>query len=120
MKSLNDIMFRFIWNRKVEKIKRCTLTENYANGGIQMTDIHHQVLSFRLKWLGRFLNDKIETWEKMCSYWFDLLGGISFLLNCNFSTKTLNIVSERKIPTFYKEILEAWELFRTITTVKDV
>lgn len=120
MKSLNTIVFRFIWNKKVEKIKRCTLTESYKNGGIRMTDIHNQMLSFRLKWLGRFLNDNKETWKKMFSYWFDLLGGTTFLLNCNFSFNTLNIVNERKIPTFYKEILEAWELIRTFTTVKDV
>ena len=29
-----------------------------------MTDIHNQMLSFRLKWLGRFLNDNKETWKK--------------------------------------------------------
>ena len=85
-----------------------------------MVDIHKQLLSFRLKWLGRFLNENREQWKKMCSYWFDLLGGIKLLLNCNYNIVTLRIVNEKKIPIFYKEILQAWEFIRTHTTMKHV
>ena len=119
-KVLDKIIFEFIWSKKVEKIKRCILTENYEKGGIRMVDIQNQMLSFRLKWLSRFLNESKETWKKMCSYWFDLIGGIVLLLNCNYSVSTFDAIDEKKIPTFYKEILYAWEMIRTHTTVQEV
>ena len=115
LKILNNIVFKFIWNKNVEKIKRNTLTKDYKNGGMRMIDIQKQMFSFRLKWLGRLLNyaeENNETWKRMSFYWFDLLGGIKLMLNCNYSMCTLQIVKEKNIPTFYNEILQAWELIR--------
>ena len=54
-------------------------------------------------------------------YWFNLLGGINLLLNCSYNITTLNdILVQNKIPSFYVEILKAWEIIRYCTTVKDV
>ena len=121
LKTTESIVFKFIWNGKIEKIKRVTLTEDYNKGGIKMLDIQRQLFSFRLKWLSRFFNESNATWRTMFSYWFNLIGGINLLLNCSYGVNTLsNIVLEKKIPSFYKEILEAWEIIRHRSTVKDV
>ena len=82
-----------------------------------MLDIQKQLFSFRLKWLGRFFNDTTEMWKIMCSYWFDLIGGINLLLNCNYNISTID---NKNIPIFYKEILQAWEKIRYCTTLKDI
>ena len=56
----------------------------------------------------------------MCSYWFDLLGGINLLLNCNYNISTIDDINGKNIPIFYKEILQAWEKIRYCTTLKDI
>ena len=117
LKILESKIFKFIWKRKIEKIRRCSLTEDFSKGGIKMLDIQKQLFSFRLKWLGRFFNDTTEMWKIMCSYWFDLLGGINLLLNCNYNISTID---NKNIPIFYKEILQAWEKIRYCTTLKDI
>ena len=119
LKILENKIFKFIWNGKNEKIKRSFITENFSKGGINMLDIHKQLLSFRLKWLSRFFNDTTGMWKTMCSYWFDLLGGIILLLNCNYDSIAIDKV-DRKILKFYKEILQAWEQIRHCTTVKPI
>ena len=119
-KTIENLIYKFIWKKKNEKIKRSVLTENYEKGGIKMIDIDNQLLSFRLKWLGRFLNGNLEMWKIMFSYWFDKLGGITLLLNCNFDISTLKILDDKRIPVFYKEILRAWESVRASSTVKDI
>ena len=41
------------------------------------------------------------------------------LLNCNYDSIAIDKV-DTKIPTFYKEILQAWEQIRYCTTVKPI
>ena len=49
--------------------------------------------------------------EKLFSYWFNLLGGINLLLNYSYNIITLNdILVQKKIPSFYVEILKVWEM----------
>ena len=99
LKILESKIFKFIWKRKIEKIRRCSLTEDFSKGGIKMLDIQKQLFSFRLKWLGRFFKDTTEMWKITCSYWFDLLGGINLLLNCYRHGKKLDTVPHFKILT---------------------
>ena len=121
LKLIEGIIFKFIWSGKTEKIKRVSLMEDYSKGGIKILDIQRQLFSFRLKWLGRFFNESNGAWKTFFSYWFNLLGSIKLLLNCSYNITTLNdILVQKKIPSFYVEILKAWEMIRYCTTVKDV
>ena len=118
LNKLNMMTYQFIWGSKIEKVKRCTLTEDYDQGGIKMIDIQKQLLSFRLKWLGRLVNENKGTWKNMANYWFDQLGGIKLLLNCDYNKDILMILNEKNIPTFYGEVLNAWMIIRSHANVK--
>ena len=39
IKQINGLFFDFLWNNKGDKIKRSTIIQNYANGGLRMIDI---------------------------------------------------------------------------------
>ena len=110
--ELNKMIFQFIWGSKIEKVKRSTLTEDYINGGIKMIDIQKQMFSFRLKWLGRLLNESQGMWKEMANFWYNKLGGIALLLNCNYNDDISHFVNEKKIPSFYGEVLCAWRIVR--------
>ena len=113
LNKLNRLIYQFIWGSKIEKVKRCTLTKDYVDGGIKMIDIKKQMFSFRLKWLGQLLNENKGMWKEMAHFWFNKLGGINLLLHCDYNEEILKIVNEKKIPVFYGEVLYAWMLIRS-------
>ena len=84
------------------------MTKQFEKGGVNMIDLHTQISSFRLRWLGRTFGGTKGMWSKMCFYWFNRLGGLKLLLNSNFDTWNLKSICMNKLPTFYIEILEAW------------
>ena len=47
IKTLNKMLFQFIWQTKPEKIKRELLLQDYTNGGIKMPDIQHVITSLK-------------------------------------------------------------------------
>ena len=118
LNKLNRMVYHFIWGSKAEKVKRSTLIKDYVDGGIKMIDIEKQMLSFRLKWLGRLLNDSKGIWKEMAHSWFKQLGGIKLLLNCNYNDEILLSINEKKIPIFYGEILYAWMSVRSHANTK--
>ena len=113
LKKLNRIIFNFILGSNTEKVKRAVLTDNYLHGGINITDIKNQMFSFRLKWLGQFFYENSSLCREMGNFWFDQLGGLKLLLNCNYDKEILKIVKDKNIPKFYGEVLYAWLLIRS-------
>ena len=76
-------------------------------------------MSFRLRWLGRLINDTDGSWKKVGQYWFNKLGGLKLLLNCNFDVGNFKFFSD-KLPLFYIEILKAWYFLRQKENINDV
>ena len=118
LKTLNRMIYQFIWGSKTERVKRSILTEDYVNGGIKMFDVEKKMLSYRLKWLGRLLNNSEGIWKDMAHFWFQQLGGIKLLLNCHYNDGILSSINEKKIPIFYGEILYAWMGIRSHANTK--
>ena len=57
MKKLEKIIYAYLWNSKVNKVKKETIVKDYDRGGIKMIDLEKLIQSFRLKWLGRILDE---------------------------------------------------------------
>ena len=110
--KLNKIIFGFLWNTKTEKVKRNVVIRNYECGGLKMVDIRRVIHCFRLKWLGLISNESVGAWKTICKLWFRSLGGMDLLLNCNYDNKVIRKEFEKKIPSFYVELLQAWLALR--------
>ena len=41
-------------------------------------------------------------------FWFDQIGGFTFVLNLNCKASDVEQITKNKIPKFYKEVLESW------------
>ena len=76
-----------------------------------MMNVETQIMSFRLSWLGRISDESDNMWKKMANFWFDQIGGLPLVLNCDYDEKIL-YYCKSKIPTFYCEILLAWYMCR--------
>ena len=60
------------------------------------------VKALRLSWISRFLLGSDESWKAIPKSYFTKLGGLPFILKCNYNTKKLS----EKLPTFYRELLD--------------
>ena len=56
LSSLNNCFFEFIWNSKIDKVKRQTVTQDYLKGGLKMVDVKHFILSLKCTWIKRLTN----------------------------------------------------------------
>ena len=53
MSRLKTILFQFIWNGKVDRIKRSSLCKPYADGGMAMVDIGAYDAALKATWVRR-------------------------------------------------------------------
>ena len=60
VKSLNSLIFRFLWNSNWERIKRKTLIGPKMKGGIEMVDVESTNISKKLKWLYHLIDESKE------------------------------------------------------------
>ena len=94
--------FRFLWRNKKDKIKRSGLYQDPDTGGIRMPDINIMFKALKLAWIPRLMNSVKRNWCTIPNYFFKKMGGLNFLLKCNYDTKYLN-----DLPIFYKTIKAA-------------
>ena len=103
-------LFSFLWNKKKDKIKREGLYQDYDKGGICMTDVGLMLKAMRLAWIPRLLKHANFNWNSVPDFFLRRLGGLNFLLRCNYDVTFLN----SKLPTFYKDMLSFFDDLKTL------
>ena len=58
IKRLEQILFKFIWNGKPDKIKREMLYCSKEDRGLKMTNISKFIDALKIAWVKRFLDDE--------------------------------------------------------------
>ena len=72
---LNEIQYRFIWNKTRPKIKHSTLIGSYEEGGYKDVDIATQFNALKMIWLRRLLDNNYHPWKLIPTKLFSPLGG---------------------------------------------
>ena len=93
-------LFNFLWKNKRDKIKRAGLYQEREKGGISMTDVETMIKALTLAWIPRLLTPEIRNWKTIPDYYLRKLGGLNFLLRCNYDVKYID-----GLPLFYQNIL---------------
>ena len=104
--AVNSAIFKFIWRKKKDKIKRKVMISDYVKGGIRAPSIDVMVKLLNLAWISRFLPEGQtykESWKVISSYLLEKFGSLNFLLRCNYDKKFL---AQINLPQFYKSILQ--------------
>ncbi|XP_024122537.1 uncharacterized protein LOC112143031 [Oryzias melastigma] len=109
IKKANSIIYQFLWKNKTHYIKRSQLVKSYKNGGINTLDFEAMVGTFKIKWLKAFLLQQNSIWFHIPKNIFSQIGGISFLLKCDFEITKLPIA----LSNFHKQTLLFWKMFYT-------
>ena len=102
-------LFNFIWKNKKDRIKRTTLYQDLEKGGTRMTALDLMFRSLRLAWIPRLLTAGDCNWCTVPYHFFRKLGGLNFLLRCNYDPKYLP-----QLPIFYRNILEFFKELKSI------
>ena len=85
VRKLKEIDYRFLWNGP-DKVARAATINSINFGGLNMTDFEISIKSFRLAWIGRYLNENSAPWKSFFQYQLKNYGGTIFL-KCNYNIK---------------------------------
>ena len=109
-------MYGFLWN-KSERIKRCTLTAPYINGGLNVTDIESFLEGLQATWINRlFGNNDQCSWKCIPTYYFNTIAPWNVLQFSNFiSTKQFPFL--KNLPPFYQQVLIAYNKSKNVSPI---
>ena len=72
-KEIETLMWDFIWEGKVNQIKRDVCCLDIENGGMSMVNLDSYIDSRRIKFIYRIINEPIENWNAIGKYWLSRL-----------------------------------------------
>lgn len=105
--EINNILFKFVWNDRPDKIKRSRLVQNYDRGGLKMVDLTSFIKSLKITWLKRLY------WAKSNTLWANVareeLYPIENLV-C-FGANKLRKIAKSKNNLFWRDVIDAWADF---------
>ena len=100
IESLNSIQKKFIWSKKQPKIKHSTLIADYKDGGYKDIDIETKILSLKVKWVSRLLNDNFHPWKITPNVFFSMVGGNKTIFHFNLRLSKACLAKIDKFPLF--------------------
>jgi len=104
--TITSMIFNFIWQGKPPKIERMTIVGEKNKGRLKMVDFEVMNTALKFAWVKRICQNSDSSWKTLIAHFFREHGGLSFLLNCRYDVKLLNL---NDVPPFYQAILKCWQ-----------
>ena len=88
LEEIEQLLFRFIWNGKTNKIKKTIVCKSYEDGGLKMVDIHSFLSSLKISWLRRLAENNSSFWATLYPFVHNLQKfGSDYIHHCSTETK---------------------------------
>ena len=107
LKETQKLSYAFVWNRKPEKIKRSVIIAPKEKGGVDMVNVFDKDKASKICWIKRFFDDNNSPWKEIPKYYFDQMGGLEYMLQCNLDETSF----PHGFPEFYKQAVLYWTNF---------
>ena len=101
MVGLKSTLFQFIWNGKVDRVKRSSLCKHYLEGGMAMVDIDTYDMALKATWVRREITGNHD-WCKLFRQ--EIVGG-RFIWERNSSSLTQ--LTKKTSNLFWAEVMTA-------------
>ena len=98
IKAISDMMFKFIWNDKPDKVNRKQICKD---GGLKMLDLEKFVKSLKLTWITRLVRDLESPWANLINNQLNLSDKL-------FSLGPAWCENSKIENPFWKDVLNAW------------
>lgn len=105
-KSINKLLYNFLWKNKTHYLRKSVALNSYDKGGINFIDFGALNNTFKINWIKKYLRNPTSIWNFISHHVFSHLGGLNFLLLCNYSIPKIPL----KLSHFHQQILLAWAL----------
>ena len=106
LKETNNLLFRFLWDNKGDKIKRTEMIADYQDGGQKMLDIIEFNKALKISWILKYISSDCKSkWKCFFDFHLSKVGGkLIFLGNlAPKDARKLNIKDD-----FIQELIELW------------
>ena len=64
IKTVNDMIFKYVWGGKPDRIKRSQFVQNYENWGVEIPDMESHINALKINWIRRVLQGE-KSWIKL-------------------------------------------------------
>ena len=71
LKTLNTILYKFLWNGKPDKIRRSTISLSYMQGGMKMINIHNFDKALKISWIKKLVTQPNSQWHKLLTVMYE-------------------------------------------------
>lgn len=106
IENVQKEIVRFIWRGRKPKIKYQTLIGNLSEGGIRLPDLETMIETNRVKWAFKLLDrHNSNFWKGFANVIFEQAAGGLEIIGENFDPIK---IKDKRIPEFYKEIINSW------------
>ena len=85
------------------------MVKDYKNGVLKVAEFESMIGVFKLNWIKAYLAQPDSIWFHIPKCLFQTVGGLKFLLSCDFELSKLPI----KLSDFHKQILFYWKMMFT-------
>jgi hypothetical protein len=103
-RKTKDLIYKFIWSGKKDRIKRATLIGDYSDGGLKAPDVDSMFTSIKARWVYRLYTD-CSNWSLLPRMYFEQFGPGWSIFQMNWAAK---YASSSSLPLFYKQVLASW------------
>ena len=69
LKEINDIIFKFLWGKKGDKMKRTEMIADFQDGGLKMLDIMEFNKALKISWILKYISDDCQSkWKSFFDF----------------------------------------------------
>ena len=107
LKTVDQMLYDFVWDGKPAKIKKSTLISTYSMGGLKMPDVYGIHAASKIKWIKKLYceqDDKLNKLRCLSKYLLNINGfKMCHKLPASYKDKCLSI--------FYRQVFSCWQEF---------
>ena len=106
LKEINDLLYKFLWDGKRDKIKPSEMIADYSDGGQKMLDIMAFNKSLKIAWIVKYISDDCKSkWKTFWDFFLSKWGGkLVFLGNLGKKDVTKYDIKDNCL----RELIEFW------------
>ena len=105
-KNVSKAFIDFIWKNRSHRLKKDVISNSRAEGGLETLDFLDTINTFKITWLKKCILNPESIYFFIPNFIFNKLGGLDFLLRCNFIPDRLPV----KLSNFHQQALMAWKM----------
>lgn len=104
VKEIDKNLYNFIWRNRHHYLKKGVLCNSLKDGGLGMLDFGTSNIILKTKWIKNYFLNQDKLWNYIPDLIFRKVGGLKFLLKCNFHIPNLPL----SLSSFHKQVLASW------------